>query len=317
MIIVMKVIDVHTHGIGGYDTRTNVLDHILKIADIHGSHGVSEIVLSIYPAKLELMRENMEVVNKAIDKQNNTKSKLKVQSSSRKTQHSKRKTLNSKLKTQNLKLSSIIGVHLEGPFLNTENGGALDKETFIEPTEYHFEKLVEGFEGIVKIITIAPEMKGAPRLIKKMADRGIIVSMGHSNATFAEAEEGYHAGARGITHIFNAMRGFHHREPGLAGFGLLHSDVYIEVIADPYHLDEKTLELIFRIKNPERILIVSDTVRKSKTTENQAITDVHKKLSGGCLTITESSARLIEMGFDEHIVEHCITKNPERYLSKK
>ena len=317
MIIVMKVIDVHTHGIGGYDTRTNVLDHILKIADIHGSHGVSEIMLSIYPAKLELMRKHMGVVKKAIDKQNNTNSKLKVQSSTRKTQHSQRKKHASKLNTQNLNLSSIIGVHLEGPFLNTKKSGALDKKTFIEPTEYHFEKLIEGFDDIVKIITIAPEMKGAPRLIKKMADRGIIVSMGHSNATYAEAEAGYRAGARGLTHIFNAMRGFHHREPGLAGFGLLHNDVYIEVIADPYHLDEKTLELIFRIKNPERILIVSDTVRKSKTTENKAITDVHKKLSGGCLTITESSRRLIEMGFNKRIVENCITKNPERYLSKK
>jgi len=293
MIIVMKIIDVHTHGIGGYDTRTAVLDDILKIADIHGSYGVSEIILSIYPAKIELMRELIKVVKKAIEKQRSTPN------------------------APNSKPSYIIGVHLEGPFLNPEKSGALDKETFIEPTEYHFEKLVEGFEGIVKVITIAPEMKGTPQLIKKIADRGIIVSMGHSNATYAEAEAGYNAGAKGITHIFNAMRGFHHREPGLAGFGLLHNDVYIEVIADPYHLDEKTLELIFRIKNPERILIVSDTVKWSKTTDEHAITDVHNKLSGGCLTITESSRRLIEMGFDERIIENCITKNPERYLSNK
>jgi len=301
MIIVMKIIDVHTHGIGGYDTRTAVLDDILKIADIHGSHGVTEIILSIYPAKIELMRELIKVVEKAIETQrseNNTSVKAP-----RSMPHAIP--------------ASIIGVHLEGPFLNPEKSGALDKKTFIEPTEYHFEKLIEGFEGVVKIITIAPEMKGAPQLIKKMADRGIIVSMGHSNATFSEAEAGYNAGARGITHIFNAMRVFHHRDPGLAGFGLLHNDVYIEIIADPYHLDEKTLELIFRIKNPERILIISDTVKGSKTKDDNAITDVNKKLSGGCLTITESSRRLIEMGFAERIIENCITKNPERYLSNK
>jgi len=300
MIIVMKTIDVHTHGIGGYDTRTAVLDDILKIADIHGSHDVSEIILSIYPAKIELMRELMKVVKNAMEMQRSTPN---VQ--------------NSKLNTQDLTQSSIIGVHLEGPFLNPEKSGALDKKTFIEPTEYDFEKLIDGFEGIVKIITIAPELKGAPQLIKKMADRGIIVSMGHSNATYAEAEAGYNAGAKGITHIFNAMRVFHHRDPGLAGFGLLNNDIYIEVIADPYHLDEKTFELIFRVKNPERILIISDTVKESKTTDVHAITDVHKKLSGGCLTITESSRRLIEMGFDKHVIENCITKNPERYLSNK
>jgi N-acetylglucosamine-6-phosphate deacetylase len=296
----MKIIDVHTHGIGGYDTRTAVIDDILKIANIHGSHGVSEIILSIYPAKIELMRELMKVVMNAMEMQrseNNT-------------------SINAPSSTPHAIPALIIGVHLEGPFLNPEKSGALDKKTFIEPTEYDFEKLIDGFEGIVKIITIAPEMKGAPQLIKKMADKGIIVSMGHSNATFAEAGAGYNAGAKGITHIFNAMRVFHHRDPGLAGFGLLHDDVYIEVIADPYHLDEKTLELIFRIKNPERILIISDTVKESKTIDVHAITDVHKKLSGGCLTITESSRRLIEMGFDKRIIENCITKNPERYLSK-
>lgn len=288
----MKIIDVHTHGIGGYDTQTTVLDNILKIAEIHGSYGVSEIMLSIYPAKIKLMREHMKVVQKAIEKQPST----------RDTQHATRAT--------------IIGLHLEGPFLNQEKSGALDKETFIEPTEYHFKKLVEGFEDIIRIVTIAPEMNGAPRLIKKMSDRGIIVSMGHSNATYNEAEAGYNAGARGITHIFNAMRGFHHREPGLAGFGLLNKDVYIEVIADPYHLDGKTLELIFRTKKPEKILIVSDTVKEAKTTENQAITDVQKNLSGGCLTITESSRRLIEMGFDERVIKNCVTVNPERYIKK-
>jgi len=305
MIIMMKIIDVHTHGIGGYDTKTTVLDNILKIADIHGSHGVSEIVLSIYPSKIDNMRKHIEVVKKAIEKQPPHPPLTK--GGSRGVDQSAPHAIP----------TNIVGVHLEGPFLNPEKSGALDKKTFIEPTEYHFEKLIEGFEGIVKIVTIAPELKGALRLIKTMSDCGIIVNMGHSNATYAEAEAGYHAGARGITHIFNAMRGFHHREPGLTGFGLLHNDVYIEVIADPYHLDRKTLELIFRTKNPKRIIVVSDTVRESKTTDNQAITDVHKKLSGGCITITESSRRLIEMGFDEHIVENCITKNPKRYLSKK
>ena len=250
MINVMKIIDIHTHGIGGYDIRTNVIDNILKIAEIHGSYGISEIILSIYPSTIKIMRQHMETVKKAIDKQRSIP------------------------KIQHATHTTIIGVHLEGPFLNPEKSGSLDKEKFIEPTEYHFEKLVEGSEDIVKIVTIAPEIKGAQRLIKTVSNRGFIVNMGHSNATFTEAESGYHAGARGITHIFNAMSGFHHREPGLAGFGLLNQDIYIEVIADPHHLDAKTLELIFRIKTPKRILIISDTVKESKTTpENQAIID--------------------------------------------
>jgi len=144
--------------------------------------------------------------------------------------------------------------------------------------------------------------------------------MGHSNATYAEAEAGFNAGAKGITHIFNAMSGFHHRNPGLAGFGILNQDIYIEVIADPYHLHLKTLELIFKTKNHDRIIIVSDTVKETKTSSPSIFkegTDIYGKLSGGCMTITESSKRLIKMGYDEDDIMACITRNPERYLSKE
>ena len=141
--------------------------------------------------------------------------------------------------------------------------------------------------------------------------------MGHSDATYSEAETGFHAGARGITHIFNAMRGLHHREPGIAGFGLLNQDIFIEVIADPFHLNPKTLDLIFRIKNPDRIILISDSVKGTKTSEcekGQGVVDDSGRLQGGAMTIAESSQRLIELGFDEGTIRKCISKNPEIYL---
>jgi N-acetylglucosamine-6-phosphate deacetylase len=208
-------------------------------------------------------------------------------------------------------------MHLEGPFLNPSKCGALDRRSLILPTEQNFEKLIEGFKDVVKIITIAPEMKGAFRLIRKIAGRGIIVSMGHSDATYAEAEAGFHAGARGITHIFNAMRGFHHREPGIAEFGLLNPDIFIEVIADPYHLHPKTLELIFKVKDPRKIIIVSDTVKKTKTSgrSKKGIFDTSGRLLGGSMTITESARRLIELGHAKNVILKCITENPRMYLN--
>ena len=289
----MKIIDIHAHGIGGYDTRTTAEGDILKIAEIQGSYGISEILLTIYPSIVKVMRKNMDAVRKA----------MKLQ--------------DARYKMQDTKPAKIIGVHLEGPFLNPSKCGALNAGAFAEPAEYKLKELTEGFEEIVKIMTIAPEIKGAAGLIKKMSDRGIIVSMGHSDATYAEAEAGFNAGAKGITHIFNAMRSFHHREPGLAGFGLLNQDIYIEVIADPYHLHSKTLELIFKTKNPYRIIIVSDTVKEAKAGEekDQGITNIHGRLSGGCMTITESSKRLIKTGYNESAIMDCITKNPESYIS--
>jgi N-acetylglucosamine-6-phosphate deacetylase len=176
--------------------------------------------------------------------------------------------------------------------------------------------LLEGFEDIVRIVTVAPEIKGAIGLIKKVSGMGIIVSMGHSDATYAEAEDGFRAGAGGITHIFNAMRGIHHREPGIAGFGLLNRDIYIEIIADPYHLHPRTIELIFKIKNHDRILLVSDTVKETEAggCGVNGITDATGMLLGGGMTITESSRRLMQLGYDEGDIMNCVTNNPAEYL---
>jgi N-acetylglucosamine-6-phosphate deacetylase len=290
----MKVIDIHTHGIRGYDTRTTVEDQILTIAETHGSFGVSEILLTVYPATIRLMRENMAIVKEAMKRQDGEQNQSH----------------------ENQKAARIIGLHLEGPFLNPSKCGALNAMTFLEPTEHHFEELLEGFEDIIKVITVAPEINGAKALIKNLSDRGIIVSMGHSEATYEEAETGFHAGAKGITHIFNGMRGFHHREPGIAGFGLLNQEVFIEVIADPFHLHKEILGLIFKTKKPEKIIIISDTVRETKTIpEDSALYDAYGRLLGGSMTITESAKRLLDLGYDEETILKCISKNPEKYLS--
>jgi N-acetylglucosamine-6-phosphate deacetylase len=292
----MKVMDIHTHGIGGYDTRTSDPDHILRMAEICGSTGVLEILPAIYPSAIRVMRENMEAVKRAMVKQ---ESDLHISGGKNRS-------------------AKIAGLHIEGPFLNPVKCGALAAETFIEPMEYAFRELIEGFEDIVKIITIAPELSGSIRLIKMISDAGIIASMGHSEATYAEAEEGFHAGARGITHIFNAMRGLHHREPGIAGFGLLSNEVYIEVIADPFHLHPKILDLILKTKDRDRIIIISDSVKDTKAggSLEEGITGPQGKLHGGSLTITGSAKRLVEMGYDEGMIMDCITKNPERYLKQ-
>jgi N-acetylglucosamine-6-phosphate deacetylase len=284
----MNIIDLHIHGIGGYDTRTTDVNHILKIAEIEGDAGVSEIVLTIYPAPINIMRENISVVKKAMEIQKSMPEKQR-------------------------KGAKIIGIHLEGPFLNPSKCGALNAITFIEPNEKIFYHLIEGFEDITKIVSIAPELNKATGLIKKMADLGIHVNMGHSEATYTEAEAGFKAGAKGITHIFNAMRSFHHREPGLVGFGLLNQEVYIEVIADPYHLHKETLKLIFKTKKSDRIIIVSDSVKETKT--SLSTFNKRGRLLGGSETIAESSKRLIDMGFDEDMIIKCITENPENYLS--
>ena len=208
----------------------------------------------------------------------------------------------------------ILGVHLEGPFLNPARCGALDPACFTDPDEYAAHELLDGFEGMIKMVTIAPERQRALAFIKNVTELGIVASMGHSDATYAEAEAGFRAGARGITHLFNAMRAFHHREPGLAGFGLLNKDLYVEVVADPFHLHNRAIGLIFKMKKPDKIVLVSDSVKETKTVDDGRVVDASGRLQGGAMTVPESAQRLIQQGFDESIIAAAITINPRQYL---
>ena len=298
----MNIIDVHTHGINGFDTRTSNSEDIIRMAEIQASIGVTSILPTIYPDTIEIMRENIMAVKKAMEVQ---KSEAAAGSAGL---HGR------------LAYASILGVHLEGPFLNSAKCGALKSSSFIELNESNFRNLIAGFEDMVKIITIAPELDGAARLIRKISDMGIIASMGHSDATFPEAEEGFNAGAKGVTHIFNAMRGFHHREPGIVGFGLLNKDVFIEVIADPHHLNVKTLELICRMKDPNKVVLISDSVKCTDISADgagHAVINDARILQGGSMSITASSRRLIKLGVDEGLVNAFMTANPAMYLSNQ
>ncbi|OPY72760.1 MAG: N-acetylglucosamine-6-phosphate deacetylase [Syntrophorhabdus sp. PtaU1.Bin002] len=301
----MRTIDIHTHGLCGYDTRTRKAEDILGMAEAHGRHGVSEIIPTVYPGPVEEMRSNMAAVRTAMERQRST-GPQPVSSEG------------SSLESPEIKLprpAIIRGVHLEGPFLNPARCGALDQTSFALPAEQILRDLIQGFEDIVRIITLAPELEGSIKIIKIIKDFGIKINMGHSDASYEDAERAFNAGATGITHIFNAMRGFHHREPGIAGFGLLNPHIFIEVIADPFHLRFETIDLLFRVKNPEKIIIVSDTVKDSGVLPgSDAVTDEEGTLQGGSMTISESTHRLRTLGFDPQAVMSCIGANPLSYL---
>jgi N-acetylglucosamine-6-phosphate deacetylase len=307
--IFIMIIDIHTHGIGGYDTRSSDIEHILRIAELHGASGVDEIYLTIFPATIKVMRENMETIKQAIAIQQSAGMRPAPELSS-----------SGPGPSVDHGPARIAGVHLEGPFLNPSKCGGLNAMVLIDPTEYNYDQLIEGFPDIIKIITMAPELKGAHKIIKKAADKGFIISMGHSDATFAEAALGHAAGARGITHLFNAMHPLHHREPGIAGYGLMNQDIYVEIITDSFHLHPVTLELIFRIKDNDRIIIVSDSVIQTvkpmaapSPAEGEGITDNNGRLLGGALTVTAAAAG-ISAHFGEKTAENCISSNPARYL---
>ncbi len=330
------MIDIHSHGLGGLDTRTENPDDILRIADLHGAAGTDAIMLTIYPQPIDTMRANLLAVKGAMECQSSEFGVPRLRRDKRSSEEGAGEKrigedrspacLESRITNYRSRPLStgevvtkaparILGAHLEGPFLNPLRAGALDAASFLTPSAYDLDRLLDGFEEIVGIITVAPELPGALNLIRSLTDKGIIAGMGHSDATFAEAEAGYHAGARGVTHLFNAMRGFHHREPGLAGFALRNADIYVEIIADPFHLHEEALELIFSVKGHDRIMIVSDSVKETGTRSPEAgLSDAQDRLRGGSLTLRQSSDRLLGLGYDKGFVARVTSSNQRHYL---
>jgi N-acetylglucosamine-6-phosphate deacetylase len=157
-----------------------------------------------------------------------------------------------------------LGFNLEGPFLSEARRGAHDASLLLAPADVPASRLDRLADGL-RLITIAPELPGAHDLIAWAIDRGVVVSLGHSAATFAEATAGYAAGARSTTHLFNAMTGIDHRSPGLALAALLDDRVAVELIADGNHVVPEVWPLITRLKPPERLFLVSDAISLAGT----------------------------------------------------
>lgn len=287
---ISEFIDLHTHGLGDYGTKTADPYEILKMAESHGRAGTAAILPTIYLGPIDDMRRGMAAVRKAMELQSDEKQSLGNVS------------------------AAILGVHLEGPFLNPAKCGSLSRMSFAEPTISGLNKLLNGYKDLVKIITMAPELPGALKVIERCAGYGIRVNMGHSDATFDQAAAGKKAGARGVTHIFNAMRPFHHREPGLAGLALLDEDLYIEVIADGVHLHPRTLDIIFNTKRLDRIMLVSDSV-KSRGPAGKAVYDKKGILAGGAATLSGSVSVLKKIGVPDAEIVEASRDNPARYIA--
>ena len=151
----------------------------------------------------------------------------------------------------------LLGVHLEGPFLAATRLGIHPPEARRDPDPALLERLLGA--GPVRLMTLAPELPGADELIDLLLLRGVAVSCGHTDATAAEATEAFDRGARNVTHLFNAMRPFRHRDPGLAGAALARDDVVVQIILDGVHLAEETARVVWQ-SAAGRVALVTDAV---------------------------------------------------------
>jgi N-acetylglucosamine-6-phosphate deacetylase len=222
-------IDLHVHGGGGAQVGPD--PHAVgAVARFHARHGTTGLLATTVPGSEQTLADTVRAVAAVA-------------------------------RRPDAEAAQVLGCHLEGPFLSAARPGALEVRHLRAPDLGELERLLDAGGGSVQMIAVAPELPGALELIAAAAAEGVVVAIGHTDATCDEALAGIDHGARAATHLFNAMRPLHHREPGAVGAMLTAPRVTAELIADGVHIHPMVLRLAHAAKGPGRLALVTDAMQ--------------------------------------------------------
>ncbi|MCK1986166.1 MULTISPECIES: N-acetylglucosamine-6-phosphate deacetylase [Peribacillus] len=165
------------------------------------------------------------------------------------------------IENQTQEHAEIIGIHLEGPFISPVRKGAQPEEHIVDPDVTLFKRWQEMAENQIKLVTLAPEQPNGLDLAAHLKATGVVASIGHSDATYDQIDEAIQAGTTHVTHLYNGMRGLHHREPGVLGAAYLRDELYVELIADGIHCRPEMIKLAYNQITSERMILITDSLR--------------------------------------------------------
>jgi N-acetylglucosamine-6-phosphate deacetylase len=241
-VIAPGYVDIHIHGSAGFDVMDDTSDALPAIEKLLARHGVTSYFPTTVTAPMDKTLRALERLAHAIEERER------------------------KNNSENGKPRALpLGIHLEGPFISHARRGVHPPEDLLAPTLPLFERFWQSARGRIRMMTIAPELDGAPEVIAEAASRGVCVSLGHSDADFATAERGITAGARHATHTFNAMRPLDHstldhRSPGILGAVLTDGRISADIIADGVHLDPAIVKLLANAKGLKQTVLITDAI---------------------------------------------------------
>ncbi|MFD3158053.1 N-acetylglucosamine-6-phosphate deacetylase [Haloimpatiens sp. FM7330] len=243
-------IDVHIHGSGGYDAMDGTVEALETISKVITQNGVTGFLPTTMTMSKEKIYSALDVMKQCMNLQ--------------------------------LHGAKVLGAHVEGPFINKKYKGA-QKEDYIKKPEYSF---IEPYKNVVKIITLAPEEDENFDFISKVKQNtNIVMSIGHSDASYEQAVDSVEKGISHATHLFNAMTPLRHREPGIVG-AAFNSDIYCELIADTIHVHPAVFNIILKEKGKEKIILITDSMRAG------CLRDGVSELGGQKVIVKNNSARL-------------------------
>ena len=287
-------VDLHTHGAAGVDFVEASTGEFERSMAHYLSHGVTSLLVSLYPTSWAKSLKVLKRISGFI--------------------------------RQGHGLGVAFGIHLEGPFVSPARPGALPRNYFRSPSLKEARQLLAAGDGLVRTMTLAPELKGGKGLIRFCRKNGVVPAFGHSNADYEGTRGAISSGVRYATHLFNAMNGLHHRSPGAVTALLEDPRVSVEVISDGHHVQAPALKLINRLKNEDRVILVSDSIQACGLDDGRyrfagagvllrdgVVRQKNGTLAGSALTLERAlEVQVKEAGEPlEKAVRYC-TENPAR-----
>ncbi|EAD0604310.1 N-acetylglucosamine-6-phosphate deacetylase [Listeria monocytogenes] len=273
-LLIPGMIDVHIHGAKNYDMMDGSTESIQAVSMACAETGCTSFLVTSVSSSLEDLIQMIRQTKKVIGKEKGAK---------------------------------IAGIHLEGPYLNIEKKGMQNPAHLRHPDLKEMKKIFDEADGLIKMVTIAPELPGGIELIDFLKKRGVVVAIAHSNATYEEAQDAFEKGASHITHCFNAMPAIHHRAPGLVAAALENDSISVQAIVDGVHLHPGIVRLIHKIKGPDKMVLTTDALQAMGVGDGEYIFGGHQ------VTVTEGVARLQ----DGTLASSTVTMNKSLRLSNE
>ncbi len=224
-LIIPGLIDIHVHGAGGGDTSHGSIEALQKVSATLARMGITSFIATT-TTRPEIKNRHLRIAGELVG--------------------------------QDLGGANLIGLHLEGPFISSKRRGGIPLDGIERPAIDILDYLIEITKGTLKMMTIAPEVDGALDVISALMKQGIVASFGHSDADYYETQEGIAAGISHVTHIFNAMRTMHHRDPGPVPAIFEDPNITVQLISDGIHVHEKMVRFIYKQFGGERCVCISD-----------------------------------------------------------
>lgn len=299
-ILTPGLIDIHIHGGGGRDVMEGSDDALAAVEGMMFRHGVTSYCPTTVTAPVDSTLSALAALGKAVERAGDKPQPGRAQP---------------------------LGVHLEGPFLSHARRGVHPPLQLQQVSIELFNQMWDAARGRIRMLTIAPELDGALNLVTDAAQRGVCVSLGHSNATLAQALAGVAAGARHATHTFNAMRRMDHRDPGLLGLVLTDRTMTADIIADGVHVEPVIVDLFMRAKGLDRAVLITDGISATGMPDGtyrlgsfevqvrDGRCESFGKLAGSVLTLDRAvrdAAQFAGLSFQDSV--RLATLNPARVL---